>query len=360
MVFIWVIYVIGIFCGVFGYSRHAFPFERSSISHCGAILLLLGVATCFLTAGLLLILTTLFFLLGTSIQLVCNDASPSGYILFHEVTDNPSLWGGRTLVGAITTGTIGLPINISISDFLRGCEGNEPLWQALQADSFINLNSTLSSLTAPLADLSLGNSFALPVDFSSGLIPEETRNRLENIGPSLVAAINFTNYESLLNQSVVDFDVQAIYDNLTMLEMAFRSNMSLEAQANYTLTVRDTLVGANSTLQEFQEQLPFIQGLTAVLQTATQNISTGVIQVFGQLDVLPNRSADVVAMEAEMYIERQIGHIYDYLDYVKSQVQNEVGRCGPVSAAYNGTFIAICNEALDGLVCPLYTHVLGG
>lgn len=63
------------------------------------------------------------------------------------------------------------------------------------------------------------------MDFSSGLIPEETRNRLENIGPNVVAAINFTNYEHLLNQSVVDFDVQAIYDNLTMLEMAFRSNM---------------------------------------------------------------------------------------------------------------------------------------
>ena len=39
----------------------------------------------------------------------------------------------------------------------------------------------------------------------------------------------------------------------------------------------------------------------------------------------------------------------------RHQVQNEVGRCGPVSAAYNGTFIAICNEALDGLVCQLYT-----
>lgn len=63
------------------------------------------------------------------------------------------------------------------------------------------------------------------MDFSSGLIPEETRNRLENIGPNVVAAINFTNYERLLNQSVVEFDVQAIYDNLTMLEMVFRSNM---------------------------------------------------------------------------------------------------------------------------------------
>jgi len=48
-----------------------------------------------------------------------------------------------------------------------------------------------------------------------------------------------------------------------------------------------------------------------------------------------------------------------YFSVCWHQVQNEVGRCGPVSAAYNGIFIAICNEALDGLVCPLYAHVLG-
>ena len=110
------------------------------------------MATCFLTAGLLLILTTLFFLLGTSIQLVCNDASPSGYILFHEVTDNPSLWGGRTLVGAITAGTIGLPINVSVSSFLRYACPHSPAVQLLVFDclQFSNLevewprNTTIS------------------------------------------------------------------------------------------------------------------------------------------------------------------------------------------------------------------------
>ena len=35
------IFSVGAFCGLFGYSREAQTYERSSVSHCGAILLLL-------------------------------------------------------------------------------------------------------------------------------------------------------------------------------------------------------------------------------------------------------------------------------------------------------------------------------
>ena len=36
-----VIFLVGMFGGVFGYSRNAQPYDRSSLSHSGAILLLL-------------------------------------------------------------------------------------------------------------------------------------------------------------------------------------------------------------------------------------------------------------------------------------------------------------------------------
>lgn len=36
-----VIYLMGLFCGTFGYSSKALPYERSCVSHCGAILLLM-------------------------------------------------------------------------------------------------------------------------------------------------------------------------------------------------------------------------------------------------------------------------------------------------------------------------------
>jgi len=35
------VFSVGAFCGMFGYSREAQTYERSAVSHCGAILLLL-------------------------------------------------------------------------------------------------------------------------------------------------------------------------------------------------------------------------------------------------------------------------------------------------------------------------------
>ena len=78
-----------------------------------------GVTTCFLIVGLLLTFAALSYLLGTTLQMVCNDVSPPDYVMFREVTDKPSLWGGRTLVGAITASAIGFPINVSLASILR-------------------------------------------------------------------------------------------------------------------------------------------------------------------------------------------------------------------------------------------------
>lgn len=57
----------------------------------------------------------------------------------------------------------------------------------------------------------------LPLVLSGGLIPGQTRNGLESIQMNLVGAINFTDYERLLNQEAVNFDVEEVYNNLTQI-----------------------------------------------------------------------------------------------------------------------------------------------
>ena len=77
-----------------------------------------AVTLCFLTSGVLLTLTSLTFLLGTTIQKICTDLEPPDYVMFREVLDNPSLWGGHTLIGSIA-GESDVSLNLSVSDFLK-------------------------------------------------------------------------------------------------------------------------------------------------------------------------------------------------------------------------------------------------
>ena len=69
----------------------------------------------------------------------------------------------------------------------------------------------------PFDNLSLGDSFTLPLVLSGGLIPEQRRDRLWDIQLNLVGAISFTDYERLLNQRAVSFDVEEVYNNLTRI-----------------------------------------------------------------------------------------------------------------------------------------------
>ena len=64
----------------------------------------------------------------------------------------------------------------------------------------------------------------LPLVLSGGVIPEQSRNMLESIQMNLVGAINFTDYERLLNQRTVNFDIEELYNNLTTIA-TLQSNM---------------------------------------------------------------------------------------------------------------------------------------
>ena len=57
----------------------------------------------------------------------------------------------------------------------------------------------------------------LPLVLSGGVIPERSRNMLESIQMNLVGTINFTDYERLLNQRTVNFDIEELYNNLTTI-----------------------------------------------------------------------------------------------------------------------------------------------
>ena len=84
--------------------------------------------------------------------------------------------------------------------------------------------ATYLTFLQPLDNSSLGDSFTLPLFSSGGLIPGRSRNMLESIQLNVVAAINFTDYERLLNQRTVNFEIEEVYINLTRIA-ALQSNM---------------------------------------------------------------------------------------------------------------------------------------
>lgn len=56
---------------------------------------------------------------------------------------------------------------------------------------------------------------------SNELIPDSTRQNLETLQHNVTNAINFTEYQQFLNESVITFDLQELANNLTTLADQF-------------------------------------------------------------------------------------------------------------------------------------------
>merc|ERR1719369_750690 len=48
----------------------------------------------------------------------------------------------------------------------------------------------------------------------------------------------------------------------------------------------------------------------------------------------------------DRYSKQLVKHINSYTDLVESRLQNDVGRCGPMSKTYNATVTSVCKRVL--------------
>ncbi|XP_064383670.1 prominin-1-like isoform X2 [Halichondria panicea] len=355
---IWLVFTIGMLCGVFGYSPKTSPYDRSAVSNCGAKLLFLGVAICFVVCGLLLILTSLTFLLSTTGQKLCNDISPPEYTALERIADDPQVWGGYTLVGfflqstSLGPGLGNISANVSVSEILKRCEQNEPLYDALQVKSFFDINSLMMLVSNLTSQINIGDDFGSMFMYSSDdFLPSEMRTDFENLADNISTSFNLTTITELLNTSSIDgLDLEEISSNLTSLA-DYLGMMGFEEAVNRTLAIRDNLIRSdvNITLMALQLEMGSVQDDVSSLNQSVALIGSQVQQTFGALDTFLNATAPIVNMEVGSYTDQLFDYINGFVDYTVDLVENEVGKCEPLSIVFRAVHNNFCVETLNGL-----------
>ena len=123
-----------------------------------------GIGVTFGLCGLLLSCYIFIFLTATLLQKVCDDIAPPEYVVFANVLDNPSLWGGRSFVSAFVDSQFGSDVNLTVTNILRcaflnsivflhdhicsfsRCAENDPIYQVLQLGTVLNLTGQLEAM----------------------------------------------------------------------------------------------------------------------------------------------------------------------------------------------------------------------
>jgi prominin 1 len=335
------LFAVGVFCGAFGYSRTAKPHGRSSVSNCGGRFIIAGMVVAFVASPVLLVAASATLGLGTGLQKLCRDVQPPDYAVIREVVDDPSVWGGLTLLGRVSLEETYSAVNISIYSSLRGCADNEPIWKALDGDRLYSYYEFDESLNC--SSLGVGTDDFQPFDdFNSGdIFPD-----LSDIEDSFTT-IHFREFEKVINETqILSFDLDGLKMNLTTLISITPANSSAH---NLAVKVRDDLANIETVVHTLQRLQMNAEGNITQLQHEIEQSEHELVAFSDELNSFLAELPNIVNSTTHDYINHLCGFVEDYINYANDTIRNEVGRCSIFPMAYGALYSTVCDSAVDGV-----------
>lgn len=350
---------LGLFCGFCGSRPEGGYHDDCCNKGTGASYLMMAVWLMFLSSAFLMIIALLYFVSGVSSdRIICDslqNPTPSRVLnilnrlydmsIIHEDPENQKPHQRPPHGNS----------DFNISSIIRDCHRNMSLFQILKMERLVDLNKVLeypSSFGIDQHINSLVSKIKLEEDIT--ILTSEAKKQLLMLSKSALSSINFPAYTHVLGEKITSIDLIQLADalNQTALQLpSYKSEIkfSLTNQAIYLKVHQGQHVAAmldisqrlESTANQLQDHLRFNH---SSLRHAVEHL---LIEVEQAQTYLYNEGPLIVSKLAKEFGEEFNKHINQYLQRVVSQIRDDVGKCWPMSQAYNATLVAGCKKILN-------------
>lgn len=323
----------------------------------GATWMMTGVFLFFVFSSVVLVVVSALFVVGSlSRMLVCDPLSNPAS---SEVFD--------TLVTRFNLNELYPQDEApSVMDIIDRCHRNESIYSVLK---FHLLDDSLSSLLKYRDRLHLDEKVAqlkqeITVDTNVKILSRDAKQQLKALAnSSLARRDDWANYAEILEQQVL---------TINLMDMAAQLNRTADQLPAGFEDVAIRLKNDALFLESLQRWLKAIRGHTKTLKDTTERLS-GYLHYsnhttlrpairrlinqaeFAQRYLRTNGSMEVVLL-VERFSDDFLADVDDYVAHVEDSVQRKIGRCGPLSHAYNATTAALCKDVLypfNGFWCSV-------
>ncbi|XP_065919097.1 prominin-1-A-like [Dysidea avara] len=357
-----IILIVGLLLGAVGFRRTTEPSDRTQSSHYGGITLIYcGVPLMFIFAVILLLLTSITFFLGANMLKVCysisedppNDDIPS-YELYSRIVDNSDLWGGY-LLGCYILDDSRIPL--TVTDMLNGCRANQAVYEVarlrlrrgLNLDGVINITNQIPNLDGLFDDLRGQINFDL-----DQILTPEARNSITSFTNAGLQAIDYATYITQITSQISTLTVDSTISTLVTV----RNGLVIAGQtalADDTQDIIDEIIRINQTTiteinnctQLLEQQIIMLNETAVELSERVQEILVNANATVAELNG-PN-GTQLVLNRTEIVLNRVITFATDFANWAIDNLENEIGRCQPLYAAYSNLYYEACKDAVDGI-----------
>ena len=359
-------YVFGLFYGFCGKRPGNVYGDDCCNRGTGANWLLAAVYLTFLFSIVLLSVTTIQFLIGsTADKVACNSLmNPNDSEIFQLLDKKviqPLMQNQfEHQASEKTRDRVSSPIetalkDMSLTEVINSCHQNETMYKILRMDSIYNVEelrdwkttynvgSYLSNLKNKIRSDDINNIQILS--------PQAQRN-LEELAQSQISDLNFTQYTHLIQEQITSIELGSFTARLNQirdrLPPGSQASTLIANEALYLKGMEALVVEMKLATKQLQSKILELEKDATFDQSTMREALGALIQQASKATrELKQGGTELIDTLANRYVNETVGLIDAYVERVINYTTNYVGKCHPISRSYNATVVALCREVVD-------------
>ncbi|XP_076752857.1 LOW QUALITY PROTEIN: prominin-1-A [Xylocopa sonorina] len=338
----------GLFCGICGKRPDGYGDDCCNKGS-GARFLMMAVWIIFLLTSVLMVIIVAHMVTGVLVQrAICEPLkNPNDNRMFALIDEMVQI--KKMLYPSNPN------VDLNVSYIITHCHRKESLYQVLNLKYAFDLtqlrdHTGRSDINSTIQKLCSQIRLSSKVIILSG----DAKSNLQKLAQSGLSDISFYKYEQYLADNITNINLQDLAQQLQKVvlqlpaeEEAIKGNLSataLELQEKHEQVVKP--------LQMYKEILAKKAiALEKNIKFNHSSMEEAINSVIGEVtrvqDFLNNDGPRYVQDLAANFGNALLRQVDDYLEQAIDQAQYNVGKCGPISNAYNATLVAGCNRILD-------------
>lgn len=341
---------LGLFYGFCGKRPDAMFNEDCCNKGTGANFLKLAVWVMFLFSTVLMLVTLANFVIGIILQragcdTLQNPADSQMFAIIDKHVDIARMFPSNSS-------------NITLSSVVMSCHMNESLFGVLRVLDSVNIEeiknfSEKFQIEKKITDLK----DSIKINLNFDILDEGTKKDLQKLKDSPLNTINFTAFSSVLGDQIVEANVMELAktlnetaDNLSKNTGSVIKNIqaSLREYSAQLVNLQNTLI--NTMSEQVKDLINTTTSLQEHLKFNHSSLSDAIDSLLKEVTLaqenLDTQGAQEIQQLTDSLINEFVSYIHNYETRVVHFTVHELGRCGPVSKAYNASVVATCDEIL--------------
>lgn len=336
----------GLFCGICGKRPDGYGDDCCNKGS-GARFLMMAVWLIFLLTSVLMVITVVHMVTGVLVQrAICeplkNPQDNRMFALVDEVVQvKKFLYPNNTKT------------DINMSYIVTECHRNQTLYKVLKLEYLFDVN-TLHDYRGRYDINETIQQLQRKISLSPNVIilTETARKKLGELAESGLSDIKFYQYMDVLRDNITNINLEHlakqlrdVASQLPMGDIRRRLEMSVHDLEHYHKELVRPMTMLSEELVTKADELE--QKIKFNHTSMAEAINDLVDEVAKAQDFLNKNGPEYVKQLATDFGNAFLLQVDGYLQRVTNSTLFDIGRCGPLSNAYNATLVAGCNRILD-------------